>query len=52
MTRALAPEYVLEAPRYSDWQRPTFAFEGKGAAGGYTATHYAFAAFARLQPVE
>lgn len=24
MTRAPAPEYVPEAPRHSDWQRPTF----------------------------
>ncbi len=44
MTRAPAPEYVPEAPRHSDWQRPTFAFEGKGAAGGHTATHHASAA--------
>ncbi|MGK3402776.1 hypothetical protein ACSLNT_20320, partial [Escherichia coli] len=35
-----------------DWQRPTFAFEGKGAAGGHTATHHASAAPARPQPVE
>ena len=52
MTRAPAPEYVPEAPRHSDWQRPTFAFEGKGAAGGHTATHHASAAPARPQPVE
>ncbi|MCJ8721822.1 ribonuclease E, partial [Escherichia coli] len=52
MTRAPAPEYVPEAPRHSDWQRPTFTFEGKGAAGGHTATHHASAAPARPQPVE
>ncbi|CSF04246.1 RNase E [Shigella sonnei] len=52
MTRAPAPEYVPDAPRHSDWQRPTFAFEGKGAAGGHTATHHASAAPARPQPVE
>ena len=52
MTRAPAPEYVPEAPRHSDWQRPTFAFEGRGAAGGHTATHHASAAPARPQPVE
>ncbi|EFP7475981.1 ribonuclease E [Shigella boydii] len=52
MTRAPAPEYVPEAPHHSDWQRPTFAFEGKGAAGGHTATHHASAAPARPQPVE
>lgn len=49
MTRAPAPEYVPEAPRHSDWQRPTFAFEGKGAAGGHTATHHASAAPARVR---
>lgn len=34
MTRAPAPDYVPEAPRHSDWVRPEFNFEGKGAAGG------------------
>ncbi|EKJ8217671.1 ribonuclease E [Citrobacter sedlakii] len=52
MTRAPAPEYVPEAPRHSDWQRPAFAFEGKGAAGGHSATHHASAGPTRPQPVE
>ncbi|WET39134.1 ribonuclease E [Citrobacter enshiensis] len=52
MTRAPAPEYVPEAPRHSDWQRPEFAFEGKGAAGGHSATHQASAQPTRPQPVE
>ncbi len=52
MTRAPAPEYVPEAPRHSDWQRPAFAFEGKGAAGGHSATHQATAPATRPQPVE
>lgn len=52
MTRAPAPEYVPEAPRQSDWQRPTFAFDGKGAAGGHSATHQATAPATRPQPVE
>ena len=53
MTRAPAPEYVPGGTAsHSDWQRPTFAFEGKGAAGGHTATHHASAAPARPQPVE
>ncbi|TKU20452.1 ribonuclease E, partial [Citrobacter sp. wls827] len=43
MTRAPAPEYVPEAPRHSEWQRPAFAFEGKGAAGGHSASHQATA---------
>ncbi|CBG87913.1 ribonuclease E [Citrobacter rodentium] len=52
MTRAPAPEYVPEAPRHSEWQRPAFVFEGKGAAGGHSATHHASAAPTRPQPVE
>lgn len=52
MTRAPAPEYVPEAPRHSDWQRPEFAFEGKGAAGGHSATHQASAQPTRPQPIE
>lgn len=52
MTRAPAPEYVPEAPRHSDWLRPAFAFEGKGAAGGHSASHQATAPATRPQPVE
>lgn len=52
MTRAPAPEYVPEAPRHSEWQRPAFAFEGKGAAGGHSASHQATAPATRPQPVE
>ncbi|MFO4023420.1 ribonuclease E [Enterobacter hormaechei] len=52
MTRAPAPEYVPEAPRHSDWVRPAFNFEGKGAAGVHSATHMATAPATRPQPVE
>ncbi|MBJ8924351.1 ribonuclease E [Citrobacter sp. FDAARGOS_156] len=52
MTRAPAPEYVPEAPRHSEWQRPAFAFEGKGAAGGHSASHQATAPATRPQSVE
>ncbi|MBM3071748.1 ribonuclease E [Lelliottia sp. RWM.1] len=52
MTRAPAPEYVPEAPRQSDWVRPEFNFEGKGSAGGHSATHQATAPATRPQPVE
>ena len=52
MTRAPAPDYVPEAPRHSDWVRPSFNFEGKGAAGGHSATHQATAPATRPQPVE
>ena len=43
MTKAPAPAYVPEAPRHSDWVRPNFVFEGKGSAGGHSATHAATA---------
>ena len=43
MTKAPAPAWQPEAPRHSDWVRPPFAFEGKGAAGGHSATHQATA---------
>ncbi len=52
MTRAPAPEYVPEAPRHSDWVRPEFSFDGKGAAGGHSATHRATAAPTRPQSAE
>lgn len=52
MTRAPAPEYVPEAPRHSDWVRPDFAFDGKGTAGGHSATRVATAGPTRPQPTE
>ncbi|BBT90097.1 ribonuclease E [Enterobacter cloacae] len=52
MTRAPAPEYVPEAPRQSDWVRPEFNFDGKGSAGGHSATHHATAPATRPQSVE
>ncbi|MCS2158649.1 ribonuclease E [Scandinavium sp. H11S7] len=52
MTRAPAPDYVPEAPRQSDWVRPEFGFEGKGSAGGHSATHTATAGPTRPQSVD
>lgn len=52
MTRAPAPEYVPEAPRHSDWVRPAFEFDGKGSAGGHSATHHATAPATRPQQAE
>lgn len=52
MTRAPAPDYVPEAPRQSEWVRPNFDFDGKGSAGGHSATHKAAAGPIRPQPVE
>ena len=37
MTKAPAPAYVPEERKHSDWQRPSFNFEGKGSAGGHSA---------------
>ncbi|WP_038911461.1 ribonuclease E [Dickeya dadantii] len=50
MTRAPAPAYVPDAPRVSDWQRPAFAFTGKGSAGGHSAENQSSAPATR--PVE
>lgn len=52
MTRAPAPDYVPEAARQSEWVRPNFDFDGKGSAGGHSATHKAAAGPTRPQPVE
>jgi ribonuclease E len=52
MTRAPAPEYVAEAPRQSDWVRPDFNFDGKGSAGGHSASHQATAPETRPQSVD
>ena len=37
MTKAPAPAYVPEERKHSNWQRPSFNFEGKGSAGGHSA---------------
>ncbi|MGP3103078.1 ribonuclease E, partial [Serratia marcescens] len=41
MTKAPAPAYVPEERKHSDWQRPSFNFEGKGSAGGHSAVSQA-----------
>ncbi|WP_376747520.1 hypothetical protein [Pantoea septica] len=43
MTKAPAPAWQPEPARHSDWVRAPFDFEGKGAAGGHSATHQATA---------
>ncbi|MEW7311427.1 ribonuclease E [Buttiauxella gaviniae] len=52
MTRAPAPEYTPEAPRQSDWVRPTYDFSGRGSAGGSSATHQATAPATRPQSTD
>ncbi|TQI80210.1 RNAse E [Serratia fonticola] len=51
MTKAPAPTYEPEAPKVSDWQRPSFNFEGKGSAGGHAAANQATAPATKPQPV-
>lgn len=43
MTKAPAPAWQAEPVRHSDWVRAPFRFEGKGSAGGHSATHQATA---------
>ena len=43
MTRAPAPAYEAPAVIVSTWVRPTYAFQGRGAAGGAAATNQATA---------
>lgn len=43
MTKAPAPVWQPEPARHSDWVRPGFDFDGKGAAGGHAASHHATA---------
>ncbi|AWC79915.1 ribonuclease E [Serratia ureilytica] len=51
MTKAPAPTYVPEERKHSDWQRPSFNFEGKGSAGGHSAVSQATAPATKPQPV-
>ncbi|ENZ5479666.1 ribonuclease E [Serratia marcescens BIDMC 44] len=51
MTKAPAPVYVPEERKPSDWQRPSFNFEGKGSAGGHSAVSQATAPATKPQPV-
>ncbi|MNC51144.1 Ribonuclease E [compost metagenome] len=52
MTKAPAPDYNPEAPRQSDWVRPTYEFSGRGSAGANSATHQATAPATRPQSAE
>jgi len=52
MTKAPAPAYEPEAPRQSNWVRPECDFDGKGSAGGHSATHTATAPATRPQAAE
>lgn len=51
MTKAPAPDYQPEAAQTSDWQRPSFSFDGKGSAGGHAAANQATAPATKPQPV-
>ncbi|WP_345826886.1 ribonuclease E [Pantoea sp. BRR-3P] len=43
MTKAPAPAWQPEPARHSEWVRPPFDFDGRGSAGGHSATHQATA---------
>ncbi len=47
MTKAPAWQPEPEPTRHSDWVRSPFAFEGKGSAGGHSASHQATALVTR-----
>ncbi|MBA2816719.1 ribonuclease E [Candidatus Pantoea persica] len=51
MTKAPAPIWQPEPARHSDWVRSPFAFKGKGAAGGHSASHQATAPATRPDSV-
>ncbi|WP_411751443.1 ribonuclease E [Serratia sp. (in: enterobacteria)] len=51
MTKAPAPDYQPEAEKVSEWQRPSFNFDGKGSAGGHAAANQATAPATKPQPV-
>ena len=51
MTKAPAPAWEPEVVRHSDWVRPPFDFEGRGSAGGHSATHQATAPATRPESV-
>ncbi|WP_422527904.1 ribonuclease E [Serratia fonticola] len=51
MTKAPAPDYQPEAAKTSEWQRPSFNFDGKGSAGGHAAANQATAPATKPQPV-
>ncbi|MFV8924969.1 ribonuclease E [Serratia fonticola] len=51
MTKAPAPDYQPEATKTSEWQRPSFNFDGKGSAGGHAAANQATAPATKPQPV-
>ncbi|MEH2920856.1 ribonuclease E [Samsonia erythrinae] len=50
-THAPAPAYQPEPARHSDWVRPTYAFSGKGSAGGHAALNHSTAPATKPAPV-
>ncbi|KOY60690.1 ribonuclease E [Photorhabdus heterorhabditis] len=49
MTKAPAPEMIEQLVIISEWQRPFSHFEGKGGAGGHSATNSATSPMAKPQ---
>lgn len=52
MTKAPAPELQEEEKPVSDWTRPEFEFNGKGAAGGHSATNVSSVGATKPQSID
>lgn len=52
MTKAPAPEYEPQTLKTSSWQRSSFTFEGKGAAGAHSAVNQATAPATKPETVD
>ncbi|QXF34224.1 ribonuclease E [Photorhabdus luminescens] len=52
MTKAPAPEMIEKSIVISEWQRPFSHFDGKGGAGGHSATNAATSPMAKPQSFE
>ncbi|MDX7991368.1 ribonuclease E [Xenorhabdus littoralis] len=49
MTKAPAPDMMAQPVIITEWQRPSYPFQGKGGAGGHSATNIATSAMFKPQ---
>ncbi|MEQ1962702.1 ribonuclease E [Xenorhabdus khoisanae] len=52
MTKAPAPDMATKPVVITEWQRPDYPFNGKGGAGGHSATNIATSAMSKPQSFE
>ncbi|MBI6548193.1 ribonuclease E [Xenorhabdus lircayensis] len=52
MKKAPAPDMMTKSVIITEWQRPAYPFEGKGGAGGHSATNIATSAMSKPQSFE